>query len=66
MSSSNGLYGKCKDGHVFLVAAHPMPVREAVKLARRAACPHCGATTGILVASAEEIRTFFQTEQERA
>jgi len=49
--AENGLYGKCPSGHVFLVAELPMELGKATELAKRAACPSCGATKGIVVAS---------------
>lgn len=49
--AENGLYGKCPSGHVFLVAELPMELGKAMGLAKRAACPTCGATKGIVVAS---------------
>ncbi|WP_296100265.1 hypothetical protein [uncultured Agrobacterium sp.] len=49
--AENRLYGKCPSGHVFLVAKLPMELGKAAALAKRAACPNCGATKGIVVAS---------------
>lgn len=48
--AENGLYGQCERGHVFLVAKLPMELAKAAELARRASCPTCGATKGIVVA----------------
>ncbi len=54
--SADGLYGKCSGcGHVFLLAKLPMEVSKVAKLALRAGCTQCGATAGIVVASAEDV-----------
>ncbi|WP_164783884.1 MULTISPECIES: hypothetical protein [unclassified Mesorhizobium] len=53
--SNNTLRGKCVDcGHVWVVAHLPMELSKAAQLAKRAACPKCGATKGIRVATAED------------
>ncbi|MFN7177491.1 MAG: hypothetical protein ACK4MX_11460 [Thermaurantiacus sp.] len=52
----NALWGKCTDcGHVWPVAHLPMEMTRAAELAKRAACPKCGASSGIKVASKADI-----------
>lgn len=56
---SNALYGKCHScSEVFLVARLPMQLDKAAKLMKRAACPTCGETKGIKLATADDVRSF--------